>query len=60
MCVPRHCTGNRIDPSDSAATPGEHDLENAIDDFLESGNKADNYRDTLKRYTDPELPSKNK
>jgi len=34
-----------MDPSDSAATPEEHALEDAIGNFLESGNKAGNYRD---------------
>jgi len=39
----------QMDHSDSAATPEEHALEAAIDDFLESGNKAGNYRDALER-----------
>jgi len=38
-----------MDPSDSAATPEEHALEDAIGNFLESGNKAGNYRDALER-----------
>ncbi|QFU84822.1 tyrosine-type recombinase/integrase [Natronorubrum aibiense] len=38
-----------MDPSNSAATPGGHPLETTIDDFLESGNKAGNYRDALER-----------
>jgi len=39
----------QMDPSDSAATPEEHALEDAIGNFLESGNKAGNYRDALER-----------
>ena len=39
----------QMDPSDSAVTSGEHALEDAIDDFLESGNKSGNYRDALER-----------
>jgi len=39
----------QMDHSDSAASSGEHPLEDAIDAFLESGNKAGNYRDALDR-----------
>ncbi|RQG94569.1 tyrosine-type recombinase/integrase [Natrarchaeobius chitinivorans] len=38
-----------MDARDSGVPPGGHALESAIEEFLESGNKAGNYRDALER-----------
>jgi integrase len=42
-------SSDQMDTTDSGANPRENALETVIDDFLESGNKSGNYRDSLER-----------